>query len=74
MALNGSYLVIERASQLGRIEDFSEEPIYIIIGNDVKSSFFIKMTSYQTDKRDNKVLSDQIRVKWTGNEKKVCII
>ena len=73
VALKGSYLEIERASQLGRIEDFSEEPIYIIIGNNVKSSFFIKMTSYQTDKRDNKVLNDQIRVKWSENEKKCAL-
>lgn len=50
VALKGSYLEIDRASQLGRIEDFSEKPIYIIIGNDLKSSFFIKMASYQTDK------------------------
>ncbi|MSS11310.1 hypothetical protein FYJ38_22080 [Clostridium sp. WB02_MRS01] len=73
VALNGSYLEIGRALQLGRIEDFSEKPIYIIIGNDVKSSFFIKMASYQTDKRDNKVLNDQIRVKWSENGKKCAL-
>jgi hypothetical protein len=73
VALKGSYLEIDRASQLGRIEDFSEKPIYIIIGNDVKSSFFIKMASYQTDKRDDKVLNNQIRVKWSENEKKCAL-
>ena len=73
VALNGSYLEIGRASQLGRNEDFSEKPIYIIIGNDQKSSFFIKMTSYQTGKRDKKILNDLIRVKWSENGKKCAL-